>query len=670
MNTEAAKEALKDLIEDELVSRGINTGSSFTCLNPEHEDKSPSMSLNKKGRYVHCFACGATYDTVDIIGLNLGYTDKDGIQPQHFIEALKYGCSKHGIYLDDKIDHETKSKKPTPNQKQQRSQNMSTDKSITDKEKKYAEDIKRAAEQIETKEAIEYLNKRGISIETAKAYNIGYLEAVYFGNKDQGQNNKALIIPNGKYSYMARNIESDDKAIKTTKRGTQKPFNLKAIYEHEHVHIVEGELDALSVIEAGGNAIAIGSAAYTGKLIDELKEVFKNASESRIKPPKVKKVIISLDNDKSGYTASTLLIEDIKRLNALGHILEPIEINISGEYNDPNEAWINKPEEFRKAIKQTIDEQTKRDYLQTSAKSKLPAFYRGVSDSANMPAIPTGYKALDKELEGGLYEGFYVFAALTSLGKTAFVLQMADSIAAAGKDVLYITLEMASNELIARSLSRHTFTIAVKENMITSNAKSVRGITDGKRYTHYNETEQDLIMRAYNEYSQYADKLFIREGLGDITPEEIRKMIKKHKEITGNTPVLIVDYIQILAPTDIRASDKQNMDIAALEMKRISRDYKTPVIVVSSINRKSYKERINFEALKESGALEYTADVIIGMNLEGAGTKETKSETWQQDKMSEDPRKIELDILKNRNGKIGATLKYQYYPIFNYFWEQ
>ena len=61
------------------------------------------------------------------------------------------------------------------------------------------------------------------------------------------------------------------------------------------------------------------------------------------------------------------------------------------------------------------------------------------------------------------------------------------------------------------------------------------------------------------------------------------------------------------------------MDKAVLELKRISRDFKLPVIAVSSLNRMSYGQRISMEAFKESGAIEYSSDVLIGLQLRGAG---------------------------------------------------
>lgn len=64
--------------------------------------------------------------------------------------------------------------------------------------------------------------------------------------------------------------------------------------------------------------------------------------------------------------------------------------------------------------------------------------------------IPTGYERLDKRLDGGLYSGLYVMGALSSLGKTTLALQIADSIAKAGTDVFFYSLEMAAEEITAK----------------------------------------------------------------------------------------------------------------------------------------------------------------------------------------------------------------------------
>ena len=218
---------------------------------------------------------------------------------------------------------------------------------------------------------------------------------------------------------------------------------------------------------------------------------------------------------------------------------------------------------------------------------------------------------------------------------------------------------------MSKSISRLTLLDVLENDGDISDAKTNRGITEGARWANYSQTEKDLIERAISSYGEYARHIFIHEGIGDIGTEYIRETVRKHQLFTGQAPVVLVDYVQILAPHDVRATDKQNIDKAVLELKRISRDYKIPVISISSFNRNSYEKEINLEAFKESGSLEYGSDVLMGLQLKGAGKRDFDSIEAKR----KNPREIELVILKNRNGKTGEKLDLEYYPLFNYFKE-
>ena len=303
-----------------------------------------------------------------------------------------------------------------------------------------------------------------------------------------------------------------------------------------------------------------------------------------------------------------------------------------------------------------------------TAAASIEAFKKGIKDSANIPAISTGFKELDKILDGGLYEGLYCLGAISSLGKTTLILQIADNLAKQGKDVLIFSLEMAKTELMAKSISRLTYQNA---NGHPEYAKTMRGITTGSRYVNYSEGEKNLIANSIEEYQTYANRIFIHEGIGDIGINQIRSIIENHIEVTKNRPIVFIDYLQILAPYDMRATDKQNIDKAITELKRMSRDYKIPVIGVSSFNRESYKSggtnlgKVSQSDFKESGAIEYSADVLIGLEFAAAGeTGYTESAEKRKN-----PRRIRLVVLKNRNGRAWENTEFDYYPLFNYFEE-
>jgi replicative DNA helicase len=222
---------------------------------------------------------------------------------------------------------------------------------------------------------------------------------------------------------------------------------------------------------------------------------------------------------------------------------------------------------------------------------------------------------------------------------------------------------MSKVELIAKSISRMTF---LKCSGNPSSAKTTRGIMAGKRYLKYSQTEHELINVSTDEYfNDTGNHIYISEGIGDIGVYEVKEAVEQHIKITGSRPVVMIDYLQILTPVDMRASDKQNTDKAVFELKRLSRSMKIPVIGISSFNRENYSSEVNMSSYKESGAIEYSSDVLLGLQLVGAGKKDFDVNAEKK----KDPRQIELKILKNRNGASGDSIMYNYYPMFNYFKE-
>ena len=89
---------------------------------------------------------------------------------------------------------------------------------------------------------------------------------------------------------------------------------------------------------------------------------------------------------------------------------------------------------------------------------------------------------------------------------------------------------------------------------------TTRGITTAAYYKHYSDEERACINQAINEYATYAERIFITESVGNTTVDEVRRLIDNHVKITGNKPVVVIDYVQILRPLDPRMSDKQAVD--------------------------------------------------------------------------------------------------------------
>ena len=306
---------------------------------------------------------------------------------------------------------------------------------------------------------------------------------------------------------------------------------------------------------------------------------------------------------------------------------------------------------------------------------KVGDYWRRAKDRAAKGAIKTGFNSLDKILRGGLYSGLYLIGGGTSVGKTAFMLQLADQIAAGGNDVLYISLEMATDELLARSFSRLSYLANKPLQMIE--AYLYKGI-DGRST---NEVEQIMSEVFDTYYENIAPHMYIYEGDSSTSAADIVELVHMHqaaKDIAAapmTTPVIILDYLQLVAPNPYinnngekvfpNLTDKQRLDNVVQQLKCLSRDLDTPVITISSYARDKYDKGAQLDAFKSSGNCEYSADVAIGLQIKGPGDRDTHEFNEQSDKLNggEDGI-IEGCILKNRRGmkkrKCSFTTNYKY----------
>lgn len=636
--TEVAKEYLESYVESITDHSRKGNKKAYVCPlcgSGTGRNKTGAFTITKDGLKWKCFACDKGGDTLDLIG----YLED--------IDDYSAKVTRAGELFNLDIED------PAEYQNQDTQTNMHTD---TKTETNYIDFYKQANKSIQ---ATNYPEKRGLSKAILDRFKIGYVES--WRHPDVSENvptSPRLIIPVTKTSYLARdtreNIPDDQKAYAKAKVGSSDIFNGRAFIEDldKPIFIVEGEIDALSIMEVGGVAVGLGGTSNTKKLTEILEG-------KKLERP----LILALDNDSAGRKAQdelAKLLQDKK----IPYITAELTTK---DVKDPNDMLVRDRGAFEarveKAISETRDDKEK--YLETSTDNYIQDFVDGIADSVNTPCIPTGFKGIDEALDGGLYEGLYIVGAISSLGKTTLVTQIADQVAKQGQDVLIFSLEMARSELMAKSISRHTVIEVLDTGGDMKNAKTVRGITAGVRYANYNDTEKELIKNAVTAYSDYAKHIYITEGVGDLGAQQIRETVEKHVQYTGNTPLVIIDYLQILAPYNERATDKQNTDKAVMELKRISRDFKTPVIGISSFNRDNYKNAVSMQAFKESGAIEYSSDILIGLQLKGAGDKDFDPTEAKK----KNPREIELVILKNRNGQTGTKIPLEFYPLFNYFTE-
>lgn len=298
--------------------------------------------------------------------------------------------------------------------------------------------------------------------------------------------------------------------------------------------------------------------------------------------------------------------------------------------------------------------------------------------TASRENISTGILSLDIALNGGLTDELYILGAETGQGKSAFSMQLAQNIASQGHDVLYFALEMSRKELIARGVS------AISYEKQTEYKKEP--VTAGNiLYYKYDPVLKNFTKLAYSHYEQatkeyfkrYSEHLYIFENDNErgVTVLDIDAITRKHVETTGNKPIVFVDYLQMITAdstdrTQIQ-STKGKVDASVRVLKALSIDLSIPVFTISSINRAGYGKRISASSFKESGDLEYTGGILLGLNLEANIRQGNKSPEDAEKAIREanqaSPRKMLLEVLKFRNGIKNNDVALNYYSAYNYF---
>lgn len=489
-----------------------------------------------------------------------------------------------------------------------------------------------------------YLAGRGFTADTIKRFGLGYDTA-----------KQAITIPvnNSRHAFSMRFI-GENPQHRYMSHGKLPVFNVASLYRGEPCFVVEGQFDAMSIEQMGGCAVAI-----TGSNTNAL---YRQIGERKPGAP----LIVAMDGDDPGRKKSE---EMCKRLDDMKIPYIVADWTVAGK--DANERLVNDPVGFgrdvqanvARAIKHKADDnmpETVTDYLTGMFSTDLNA-YRSSATTV------TGFPSLDAKL-GGLYAGLYVLGAVSALGKTTLVHQIADQVAATGTPVLYYSLEMSRLEMTTKSLSRHAALLMGRDQ-----APTALQIRTGKM----NDMQRRRMPEVVESYGGTMGKnMHIIECGFDWTIDDIRKSVTDYVESTHTRPLVVVDYLQIIQAPDPRVSDKQKTDAVMRGLKKLQSDNKLTVIVISSLNRGNYLAPVDFESFKESGGIEYTADVVLGLQLEVLTRADfpSKNITDQRELVRQEkaatPRRLRLSCLKNRNGSSGWLQGFDYYPATDMFVER
>ena len=634
-----------------------------------------------------CFKCGFSGSLIDIVGVMEGITD--------FTEARNRAAELYGYALPGSDKAADPKYKEALKKKQEAAERKAKQAAEERKKQEEAERIDytpyykdRAGHITET----DYMQSRGITPDTCRHFLNGYEPKWRHPKAPQTvPTSERVIIPISRYSYLARAVSDKvPKEYQKQRVGKADIFNKKALNTAALVFITEGEIDAMSIWqeghEAGADAIATGSAANKKLVIDEITRR-KEAGEH------IPLLAIVPDKDETGARVAEYMSTELEKLG----IKVYMAAELTGTYKDSNDYLRAEREAFIMAVNdktkeiladnaaadqdenpkpETAEEKEQREkkeaesYLHDASIQPLINFIDVVgSGKSKREIIPTGFNELDKTLGGGLTEGLYTIGAVSSLGKTSFCLQLADNIASTGTPVIYISLEMPADELISKIISRrlyesHVLNIPAGELLRGIKEENVKAAMDelrkmGKTPLYYFEGSGNIGAEVTGE---------IKRGVKQITQKVIESRRKAGQP--EKTPVVIVDYLQILQPKDMRATDKANNDFNVVKLKTMARELKCPVIAISSFNRQNYNTDADYSSFKETGAIEYTSDCVLALQFAcmSKDTNKVQEEVKKQIKQGKEGRaqELEIKILKNRMG-FKDTLPVSFVPKYNYF---
>lgn len=614
MASDNKTEYLKTMLSRYLTEKhGIDIRKPFKCLNPSHDDQHPSMSYYDKGNLVKCFSCGATYDLFDLIGIDYGLHEFKAQKAQ--AEALyPTGIIDKPLFANQAYPTtNTKNKSKAEAAMQSTNDNTASTTPAIDPES-FHQHIHQTT----------YFQDRGISQEVINRFKLGY-----------NPSTKQVIMPVKGEFYIRRstNPMAQNKDRYRLPAGIKKElFNAEALSQKKPVFITEGIIDALSIITAGHEALALPAATDINLLEDEIKK--QNEAQS------LPELILCLDNDEAGQKAAHELSEYLKKKK-----LPHSAAIIPKEYKDANGYLKASKSAFKGFLS---------DAIEGEDNTSLSFHVLSIQNANNLDFyIPTGFDKLDSSLDQGLYEGLIVLGAIPSLGKTTFALQMALQMAEAGKHVYFYSLEQSARELTIKLLSN----------------KMSRPIADIRRIAWSFCKDQNISEEDYNDFVEASDSLHKLNNFRIIercrSAEAIAEDVQRRYYRTGKQAMIIIDYLQILETPGARLTDKQAVDQNITALKRLSADFHVPVMAISNLNRENYDKDITMKAFKESGGIEYSTDVLLGMQF--TAMQENKDNIDLDQLKAANPRKVQIKILKNRNGQIGKPINFDYNAMLNQF---
>lgn len=260
--------------------------------------------------------------------------------------------------------------------------------------------------------------------------------------------------------------------------------------------------------------------------------------------------------------------------------------------------------------------------------------------SGDVTGITTGFSDLDHQTTGFQPTELIILAARPSMGKTAFVCNVAEAVARkSGKGVLLFSLEQSNLELAERFLA------------ITARING-----HDLRAGNLSEQQRDMLYQASDDLSRLP--LFIDDKPGRTMAQVAALARRQHRK--APLGVIIIDYLQLIEPDEKNAPREQQIAQISRRLKFLAKELKVPVIALAQLNRGvelREDKRPRLADLRESGAIEQDADMVMFLHRPDAYDPEDR------------PGEAEIIVAKHRSGPTGIvklTWRREYMRFENY----
>ncbi len=293
-------------------------------------------------------------------------------------------------------------------------------------------------------------------------------------------------------------------------------------------------------------------------------------------------------------------------------------------------------EEFIDKVEQDIFKVTQ-DRISDAAKQMkgptieaMAVIQKMMMKKGELTGVSSGFKDLDQFTFGFQRQEMIVLAARPSMGKTSLALNFAEAAAMPKKGQGVVTL-VFSLEMGAAQLALRLLCSRARVNM--------KLLRDG--LLSKNGEEQQRLLHVADEFSK--SPIYIDDS-SHLTIMELRAKARR-LAARGKIGFIIVDYLQLLAPTDARVPREQQVAEISRGLKALAKELDVPVLVLSQLNRAAEKENRTpkLSDLRESGSIEQDADVVLML----ARPKDA------DEKFQVAADSAELIVAKQRNGPVG-----------------